>query len=76
MELALGIALLVLAAAVIVLVLFQSGKDKKLSGSIAGGSETFYGKTKGSDVNKTLSAVTAVVSCVFVVLVVVMYLVL
>lgn len=69
-----SIALLVLAVALIVLVLFQSGKDKHLSGAIAGGAETFFGKTKGSNMNKTLSITTVVVSVVFVVLVVAMYL--
>ena len=42
MDLALGIVLLVLAVALVVLVLLQSGKDKNLSGAIGGGSETFF----------------------------------
>ncbi len=76
MELALGIILLVLAVALVVLVLFQGGKDKNLSGAIAGGAETFYGKTKGSDKSKLLSTVTTVVAVLFTVLVVVLYIVL
>ena len=75
MEIAFGVVLLVLALALVVLVLFQSGKDKRLSGTIAGGAETFFGKTKGSDVSKTLSTVTAIVAAVFAVLVLVMYLI-
>jgi preprotein translocase subunit SecG len=75
MEIAFGVILLVLALALVVLVLFQSGKDKRLSGTIAGGAETFFGKTKGTDVSKTLSTVTAIVAAVFAVLVLVMYLV-
>ena len=75
MEIAFGVILLVLALALVVLVLFQSGKDKRLSGTIAGGAETFFGKTKGSDVSKTLSTVTAIVAAVFAVLVLVMYLI-
>ena len=74
MELTLGIILLVLAVALVVLVLFQSGKEKNLSGSIAGGAETFFGKTKGSDISKKLSVVTTVLAVVFVLLVIAMYL--
>lgn len=65
MDIAFGVALLVLSVALIALVLFQSGKDKKLSGTIAGGAETFFGKSKATDYNKTLSIVTAVISVVF-----------
>ena len=74
MELTLGIILLVLAVALVVLVLFQSGKEKNLSGSIAGGAETFFGKAKGSDISKKLSVITTVLSIVFVLLVIAMYL--
>ena len=74
MELVLGIVLLVLAVALVALVLFQSGKEKNLSGSIAGGAETFFGKTKGSDISKKLSVITTVLSIVFVLLVIAMYL--
>lgn len=65
MDIAFGVSLLVLSVALIVLVLFQSGKDKKLSGTIAGGAETFFGKSKANDYSKTLSVVTAIVSVVF-----------
>ncbi len=75
MEIVFGIILLVLAVALVALVLFQSGKDKRLSGTIAGGAETFFGKTKGTDVSKTLSTVTGIVAAVFAVLVLVMYLI-
>ena len=69
----LGIILLVLAVALSILVMMQGGKDKKLSGAIAGGSDSFYGKTKGSDRSRILSLVTSIVAVVFVVLVFVMY---
>ena len=65
MDIAFGVALLVLSVALIALVLFQSGKDKKLSGTIAGGAETFFGKSKSNDYSKTLSIVTAIISVVF-----------
>ena len=62
MELALGIVLIVLSVALTLMVLFQSAKDKRLSGTIAGGAETFFGKTKGTSIDKLLSKLTVVVS--------------
>ena len=72
----LGIILLVLAVALSILVMMQNGKDKKLSGAIAGGSDSFYGKTKSSDRSRVLSLVTSIVAVVFVVLVFAMYILL
>jgi preprotein translocase subunit SecG len=74
LETILGIVMLVLAVALIALVLLQQGKDKKLSGAIAGGSDTFYGKSKGADKDKKYSIATTLIAIVFVVIVVVMYL--
>ena len=71
----LGAILLVLAVALVALVLMQQGKDKKLSGAIAGGSDTFYGKNKTADKDKVMSVITAIVGVVFVVIVIAMYLV-
>ena len=51
----------------------QSGKSKKLSGTIAGGAETFFGKTKGKAIDKLLSKLTTIIAVCFVVLVVVVY---
>ncbi len=69
----LGIILLVFALFLIVSVLMQHGKAKNMSGTIAGGAETFFGKTKGSTIDKMLSKITTVVAIVFTVLVVVVY---
>jgi preprotein translocase subunit SecG len=69
-----GGILLLLAVSLVVLVLFQSGKDKRLSGTIAGGAETFFGKTKAASYDKVLSIITTVVAVVFTVLVLAMYL--
>ena len=50
MDIAIGVILIVAALFLIVAVLLQSGKDKKLSGAIGGtSSDTYYGKNKGSD---------------------------
>ena len=46
-EIIFGIILMVLAAVVSVLVLMQSGKEKSLSGTIAGAGESFFSKNKG-----------------------------
>lgn len=75
LETILGIVLLVLAVALVVLVLLQQGKDKKLSGAIAGGSDTFYGKSNVADKDKLRSVATAIISVVFVVIVIAMYLI-
>ena len=74
MELTLGIILLVLAVALVVLVLFQSGKEKNLSGSIAGGAETFFGKNKGKEVNAFFKKATMISAIAFAVIVFVTYL--
>ena len=66
MELALGIVLIVLSVGLTLMVLFQSAKDSRLSGTIAGGAETFFGKTKGTSIDKLLSKLTVVVSIVLV----------
>ena len=75
LEIVLGIVILLLSVVLVACVLMQSGKDKRLSGSIAGGAETFFGKSKGSDISKKLSLVTTIVAIVFAVLVIAMYLV-
>ena len=69
------IVLLVLAVAICVLVMLQSDKDTKLSGTIAGGADTYFGKNKSTSKDKLLSNITALLSAVFVVLVIVMYIV-
>ena len=73
LEWIMGISLVVMALFLVIAVLMQSGKDKRLSGSIAGGAETFFGKAKGKTWDKVLSRVTTIVSIAFAVLVVAMY---
>ena len=73
MEIALGIVICVLALVLVACVLLQSGKDKRLSGTIAGAAETFFGKGKSKDRDKKLAAATTVISFVLVILIVVLY---
>jgi protein translocase, SecG subunit len=49
----------------IIIVLLQSGKQAGLSGSIAGGAETFFGKNKGRTLDAKLSKFTTVAAIVF-----------
>lgn len=71
--LVIGIILLVFAVFLIVAVLMQQGKAHNLSGTIAGGAETFFGKSKGQTINKKLSVLTTVVAIVFALLVCTVY---
>jgi preprotein translocase subunit SecG len=72
-ELVLGIVLMVLALFLIVAVLMQQDKDKKLSGTITGGADTYYGKGKGKSRDKILARATTVAAILFAILVVAMY---
>lgn len=73
MQLFLGILLLVMAIFLTISVLMQSGKSKRLSGSIAGGAETFFGKAKGRTIDALLSKITTVVAILFVLVVIIVY---
>jgi len=72
-EITLGVILMVMSLFLVIAVLMQSGKDKRLSGSIAGGAETFFGKSKAGTWDKILSRATTVVSILFSIMVIVMY---
>ena len=67
MILFLEIFLLVAGLFLVVAVLMQHGKSHGLSGTIAGGAETFFGKEKGKRWDKLLSRLTTIVSALFVV---------
>lgn len=53
----------IMSIALIASVLLQSGKSAGLSGAIAGGAETFFGKKKGMD--ELLGKVTIAVALLF-----------
>lgn len=73
MDIVFGIILLVASVFLVVAVLMQSGKAHNLSGTIAGGAETFFGKTKGKAIDQMLSKLTTIVAIVFTILVIVVY---
>lgn len=65
MLLAVQILHIIIALILVVVVLFQSGKQAGLSGSIAGGSETFFGKNKGRTMDAILEKWTSVLAILF-----------
>ncbi len=67
-EIILGIILLLLSVAIIVLVLLQEGKSAGLSGAIAGGAETFFGKNKSRTMESKLVLITKIIALSFFVL--------
>ncbi len=67
MELTLIIIHILISVILIVSVLMQHGKQQGLSGAIAGGAETFFGKNKGKTLDGILQKVTSVVAILFVV---------
>ena len=74
MEYVLGILLILASLFLIVAVLLQSGKGKKgLSGAIAGGSDSFFGKNQADSREKKLAKITTIVAIVFVVAVIVAF---
>lgn len=73
-EIVLGFVLIAFALGISVLVAFQPGKDKKLSGAISGGaSDTFFGKSKAHRREKMLEKATIIVSVVFFIAIVALY---
>ena len=66
MMLALTIIHVVISVILVVAVLMQHGKQQGLSGAIAGGAETFFGKNKGKTIDAVLKKVTAVIAILFV----------
>jgi len=56
---------LIFSLSIIVIVLLQSGKTAGLSGSVAGGAETFFGKNKGRTLDAILSKYTTFAAIAF-----------
>lgn len=56
---------ILLCLSLIVIVLLQSGKSQGLSGAIAGGAETFFGKNKGRTIDALLGKYTSFAAIAF-----------
>lgn len=67
---------IIFSLSIIVIVLLQSGKSAGLSGAIAGGAETFFGKNKGRTIDAMLSKYTSFAAIAFLVTSLVLYLLL
>jgi len=65
---ALYVIQIVVCLVLIISVLLQEGNSAGLSGSIAGGAETFFGKGKSKTLNGIFKSVTKVFAVLFVVL--------
>lgn len=63
--------LVIVAIALIVVVLLQSGKSAGLSGAISGGAEQLFGKQKARGLDLILHRITIVLSVLFFVLTIV-----
>ena len=72
-ELILGILLGVISLGLVIAVLMQPGKDKRLSGAIAGGADTFFAKGKAGKLDQLLGKVTVAMCIAFFVLILVLY---
>ena len=64
----LGAILIVVSILLIIFVLLQESKQQGLSGAIAGGADTFFGKNKGRTMEAKLEKLTKVLSAAFIVL--------
>lgn len=64
-EIIFGIILIVLSIAISALVLLQEGNSQGLSGTIAGGAETFFGKNKGRTMEAKLVKLTKIIGIGF-----------
>ena len=68
LEYILGSVLLAVCLLIVAAVLMQSGKDKKLSGAIAGGADTFFSKGKAKSRDAILAGATKWIAVAFIVL--------
>lgn len=67
-EIVLGIVLIITSVALVAMVLLQEGRQQGLSGAIAGGAETFLGKSKSKTIEQKLVKITKILAIIFFVL--------
>jgi preprotein translocase subunit SecG len=68
LTIAITIVQLISAVAIVLIVLFQSGKSAGLSGAIGGVADTFFAKNKAKTIDAKLARYTKYVALLFVVL--------
>lgn len=67
-EIILGVLVILCSLCLVVVVLLQESKNAGLSGAIAGGAETFFGKNKGRTAEQKLVKITKIAAIIFFVL--------
>ena len=72
LRVALTIVLVIMELVLIAVVLLQSGKSAGLSGSIAGGAETFFGKNKAKSYEGKLQLMTKIAAVAFIVIAIIL----
>lgn len=72
MKLVLSVVEVIACVFLTVVVLLQQGARQGMSGAIAGGADTFFGQSKASSMQRTLSRLTTVAGIIFVVVAVIM----
>ena len=72
-EIVLGIMLMVMSVVLTVIVLFQQGKDKNLSGAITGSADGYVGRGRANARDRLLNKITIALSVVFVLVIIAMY---
>ena len=70
-----GAVLIVFSIVITIVVLMQEGRSQNLSGAIAGGADTFLGKSKGRTIEAKLERITKWMIVIFLVLVLAAFLV-
>ncbi len=67
-EIIIGVLLILTSLLIVVLVLLQQSRRAGLSGAIAGGADTFFGKNKSRSIESKLARFTKIFGVVFFVL--------
>lgn len=68
-EIVFSIILLVCSLALVLIILFQTGRDASMSGAITGNSSNFYSKNKRATREEFMKRCTVIISIVFMVIV-------
>lgn len=64
-EILIGVILVVASVLLVIIVLMQQSRQAGLSGAIAGGSDSFFGKNKGRTMDAKLAKITKILSVFF-----------
>lgn len=68
LQIVLGVLLIIVSIALTVIVMVQEENQQGLSGAIAGGGDTFYGKNKGRTTEAKLKKFTKIIGAAFLIL--------